>query len=152
MSFRRKNPEIFPLSLGFHILTKVYFKGACCKTSNFFIFIPKSLSVQLLPLSQLLSCLFTLMTFLISNNSLWWILNLEMPYYPYFFTPIIPTFLLFFPNFYAPAITMSVALSVTRVRTYVLYIRTYVCTSVQRRTLSKSNTFDQNFMKLGHIV
>ena len=29
---------------------------------------------------------------------------------------------------------------------------TYVCTSVQRHPLSKSNTFDRNFMKLGHIV
>ena len=38
------------------------------------------------------------------------------------------------------------------VRTYVLYIHIYVRTSVQRRPLSQSNTFDQNFMKLGHIV
>ena len=59
--------------------------------------------------------------------------------------------------------TMAGALSVTPVRTYVctyvhMYLRTYVSTSVQRRLLSKSNTFDQNFMidqnfmKLGHIV
>ena len=45
--------------------------------------------------------------------------------------------------------TMTGALSVTPVRPYV---RTYVHTSVQRRPLSKSNTFDQNFIKLGHIV
>ena len=37
MSFMRKNPEIFPLSLGFHILTKVYFQGARCKTSQIFV-------------------------------------------------------------------------------------------------------------------
>ena len=38
------------------------------------------------------------------------------------------------------------------VRTYVhTYVHTYVRLS-QRRPLSKSNTFDQNFMKLGHIV
>ena len=48
------------------------------------------------------------------------------------------------PIYYAPAMTMAGALSVTPVRTY---LRTYV-----RRPLSKSNTFDQNFMKLGHIV
>ena len=39
-------------------------------------------------------------------------------------------------HFYAPAMTMAGALSVTPVR----------------RQLSNSNTFDQNFMKLGHIV
>ena len=39
------------------------------------------------------------------------------------------------------------------VRTYVhTYVRTYVRTSVQRRPLFKSNTFDHNFIKLGHIV
>ena len=46
---------------------------------------------------------------------------------------------------------MAGALSVTPVRTYVLYLRTYVRT-FQRRPLSKSNIFDQNFMKLGRIV
>ena len=39
---------------------------------------------------------------------------------------------------YAPAMIMAGALSVTSVRPSVLY--------------SKSNNFDQNFMKLGHIV
>ena len=39
---------------------------------------------------------------------------------------------------------MAGALSVTPVRTH-------VCLSKQR-PLSKSNTFNQNFMKLGHIV
>ena len=44
--------------------------------------------------------------------------------------------------------TMAGTLSVTPFRPYVRpYLRT-----VQRRPLSKSNTFDQNFMKLGHIV
>ena len=43
---------------------------------------------------------------------------------------------------YAPTMTMAGALSVTRP-----YILTYV-----RLRLSKSNTFHQNFMKLGHIV
>ena len=46
---------------------------------------------------------------------------------------------------------MAGALSVTPVRPSVLYVRTHVRTS-QRRPLSKSNTFDQNIMKLGHIV
>ena len=32
------------------------------------------------------------------------------------------------------------------------YVRTYVRTSVQRRQLSKSNTFDQNFVNFGHII
>ena len=41
--------------------------------------------------------------------------------------------------------TMAGALSVTPVRQYVR-------TSVQRLPLSKSNTFDQNIMKLGHIL
>ena len=50
--------------------------------------------------------------------------------------------------FYAPAMIMAKALSVTPVRPYV---RTYVHLS-RRRLLSKSNTFDQNFMTLGHIV
>ena len=45
--------------------------------------------------------------------------------------------------------TMAGALSVTPVRASV---HTYVCMSVQRRPLSKSNIFHQNFMKLGHIV
>ena len=31
-------------------------------------------------------------------------------------------------------------------------IHVYVCTSHQRRLLSKLNSFDQNFMTLGHIV
>ena len=44
--------------------------------------------------------------------------------------------------------TMAGALSVTHVRPSA---RTYVRLS-KRRPLSKSNTFDQNFMKLGHIV
>ena len=47
-------------------------------------------------------------------------------------------------GFYAPAMTMAGALSVTPVRPYVLLSK--------RRPLSKSNTYDQNFMKLGHIV
>ena len=34
---------------------------------------------------------------------------------------------------------------------YFTYVRNYVCLS-RRCPLSKSNTFDQNFMKLGHIV
>ena len=42
---------------------------------------------------------------------------------------------------------MAGALSVTPVRLSVLYVRLY-----RRRPLSKSNIFDQNFMKLGHIV
>ena len=51
--------------------------------------------------------------------------------------------------FYAPTMTMARALSVTPV---CASVHMYVCTSVQRRPLTKSNTFDQNFMKLGHIV
>ena len=47
--------------------------------------------------------------------------------------------------FYAPAMTMAGVLSVTPVRQYVL-------TPVQRRPFSKSNTFDKNFMEVGHIV
>ena len=50
---------------------------------------------------------------------------------------------------------MAAALSVTPVSPSVLYVRTYVLTYVRlsrRRPLSKSNTFDQNFMKLGHTV
>ena len=46
-------------------------------------------------------------------------------------------------HFYAP-MTMAGALSVIPVRPYVSLFK--------RRPLSKSNTFDQNFMKLGHIV
>ena len=46
--------------------------------------------------------------------------------------------------FYAPAMTMAGALSVTPVRMYVRLSK--------QRQLSNSNTFDQNFMKLGHIV
>ena len=41
--------------------------------------------------------------------------------------------------------TMAGTLSVTPVRPSVR-------TSVQQRPLSKSNTFDQNFMKVDHIV
>ena len=52
--------------------------------------------------------------------------------------------------FYGLAMTMAGALSVTPVRPYVIYICMYVRLS-QRPPLSKSNTFDQNFMKLGHI-
>ena len=52
---------------------------------------------------------------------------------------------------------MAGALSVTPVHlSACTYGRTYfsmhVHTSVQRHPLSKSITFDQNFMKLGHIV
>ena len=46
---------------------------------------------------------------------------------------------------------MAGVLSVTPVRPSVLYVRMYVCLS-RRRSLSKSNTFDPNFMKLGHLV
>ena len=42
---------------------------------------------------------------------------------------------------------MARALSVTPVHPYCTYVRTS-----RRRPLSKSNTFDQNFMNLGHIV
>ena len=42
---------------------------------------------------------------------------------------------------------MAGALSTTPVRPYFTYVRLS-----RRRLLSKSNTFDQNFMKLGHIV
>ena len=42
---------------------------------------------------------------------------------------------------------MAGALSVTPVRPSILYIRTYVCPN--DNTL---NTFDQTFMKLGHII
>ena len=42
----------------------------------------------------------------------------------------------FTADFYAPAMTMAMALSVTPVRLYVLYI----CTSVQGHPLSKLNT------------
>ena len=45
--------------------------------------------------------------------------------------------------------TMAGALSVTPVCPYIC---TYLRTSVQRCALSKSNTFDKNFMKFGHIV
>ena len=48
---------------------------------------------------------------------------------------------------------MARALSFTPVRLSVCrtYLRKYVHLS-KRRLLSNSNTFDQNFMKLGHIV
>ena len=48
--------------------------------------------------------------------------------------------------------TMAEALSVTPVSRYV---HTYIGLSVrhsQQHLVSKSNSFDQNFMKLGHIV
>ena len=41
---------------------------------------------------------------------------------------------------------------VTPVRPYFMYLRTYIICTSRRHLLSKSNTFDQNFMKLGHIV
>ena len=44
--------------------------------------------------------------------------------------------------------TMAGALSVTPVRTYVRLSVHHT----QRRPLSKSKSFDQNFMKIGHIV
>ena len=47
---------------------------------------------------------------------------------------------------------MARALSVTPVRPCVCKYFAFVYTSVQRHPLSKSNTFDQNFMKLVHIV
>ena len=50
-------------------------------------------------------------------------------------------------KYFAPAMTMARALSVTPVASSVC---TYVCLS-KRRPLSKSNSVDQNFMKLGHI-
>ena len=49
--------------------------------------------------------------------------------------------------FYASTMTMARALSVTPVRPSG---RTNLLS--KRRPLSKLNTFDQNFMKLGHIV
>ena len=59
------------------------------------------------------------------------------------------------PLVYAPAMIMAGALSVIpvrpSVRMYVRTILTYVRLSRQC-SLSKSNTIDQNFMKLGHIV
>ena len=61
------------------------------------------------------------------------------------------------PCFYAPRHDNGRALSVTpvrpSVRTYVrTYLRTYVRILSKRRPLSKSNTFDPNFMKLGQNV
>ena len=54
---------------------------------------------------------------------------------------------------------MAGTLSVTPVCSYVYLSYTYILLSVrmsvcrtQRRPLSKSNTFEQNFIKLGHIV
>ena len=50
---------------------------------------------------------------------------------------------------------MTGALSVTPVRPSIsayVHFGLSVRTSHQRRLLSKSNSFDQNFMKLGHIV
>ena len=99
MSFTCKNLEIFPRLLGFYKLSNIIFQGACSKTSQFLIFSPKSHSVQLVLLSQLLYCILSV-KFLISNNSLWWILYLEKCYYPYFYTPIIPNFSLLFPYFF----------------------------------------------------
>ena len=58
-------------------------------------------------------------------------------------------------SIYAPAMIMARALSVTpvrpSVRTLHIYVRNYVRLP-QRRLLSNSNIFYQNFMKLGHIV
>ena len=54
--------------------------------------------------------------------------------------------------FYAPAMIMAGALSVTPVRPSVLYVRTCTYVRPDRRLLSNSNIFYQNFMKLGHIV
>ena len=51
-------------------------------------------------------------------------------------------------NYYALAMTMAGVLHVTPVCPYV---RPSVC-HTKRRPLSKSNTFDQRFLKLGHIV
>ena len=54
-----------------------------------------------------------------------------------------------FLSYYSTALIMAGVLSVTlSVRPYIL---TYVHLSRQR-PLSKSNTYDQNFMKLDHIV
>ena len=50
---------------------------------------------------------------------------------------------------YAPAMTMAGTLNITPVGPY---IRLSVGMSHPRRPLSKLNSFDQNFMKLGHIV
>ena len=55
-------------------------------------------------------------------------------------------------SFYAPAMIMAEALSVTPVPSSVYtYIRNYIRLS-RRCPLSNSNIFYQNFMKLGHIV
>ena len=60
VSFARKNPEIFPHShrpRGFNKLSNEFFREHThCKTSHFFIFKPKGLSVYLELLPQLLSC------------------------------------------------------------------------------------------------
>ena len=53
-----------------------------------------------------------------------------------------------FWKFLCPSLIMAGALSVTPVRPYFTDRRTSVPTS----PLSKLNNFDQNFMKLGHIV
>ena len=52
-------------------------------------------------------------------------------------------------DFYAPAMTMAGALKVLP-----LSVHPYICPYVrysQRRPLSKSNSFDQNFMNIGQI-
>ena len=56
-----------------------------------------------------------------------------------------------FSRYYFPARTIAGSLSVTPVRPSVRTL-TSVSTSHQRRPLSKLNSFDRNFMKLGHIV
>ena len=102
MSLTGKSPKNFPhsfRSLEFYMLINVFFMEPTAKTSHFLIFTSKGISVQLVLLSQQLSCLLSV-KFIISNNSFWWILNMQKPYYPYFFTPKIPTFSLLFQNFY----------------------------------------------------
>ena len=69
MSFMRKNPEIFSRSLGFNMLTNVFFSEYAAKTSQSLFFTAKSLSVQLVLLPQQESCLLSV-KFPISNNSL----------------------------------------------------------------------------------
>ena len=60
-------------------------------------------------------------------------------------------------HFYAPAMIMAEhqVLPLSSVRPFFTYLRIYVRTyerTSRRRPLSKSNTFDQSCMKLGHIV
>ena len=99
MSFMRKNPDFFPRSLRslkFDRLSYDFFQGARCKTSFFLVLTQKGSLFSLYYCHSYYPAYLVWNLFTHCDKFCTW----KSPTIPSFFTTIIPTFSLLFPNFY----------------------------------------------------